>query len=334
MTLYFLSSVPAGLWLDGIHLGNIDLIERHIETEGDNVLIQIVPAENLQPLNFFFADIPHNLPHDIDVYEMGEDKLLYIRQYQSKQTGLAVIAQARLCGNLVTVFRQGGIYVSVEGLPHANGYTAENQPIFNGYTANQTYNNGATQPFALHELPPAFAVCTLQEGALANRPVIQITAGDYVAILSATGEVLFLQRVKNITLGDTLLVDVVFETCTRATCHCEYTYDGQLQLLHSHAVATTSVDERLLPYALFEGVMTGCDVSEYLTPDLKGKAGQLKGYLGDFVDVVLPTEKFALNHPDTIAVGLVYAKGENVFTVRYYAVTIADGLIDNVTEVT
>ncbi len=57
-------------------------------------------------------------------------------------------------------------------------------------------------------------------------------------------------------------------------------------------------------------MLLGLDVSPFLSPELEGDA--LREYLGDFRSVVL-TER-------ENCVGLVYARRERVFDVRYFTV--------------
>ena len=70
MRVYFLSYKPAILKLNGLYVGGIDLFERHIELEiADSVLAEIVPGENLQPVNFFINEqLLFCPPEFMDVY--------------------------------------------------------------------------------------------------------------------------------------------------------------------------------------------------------------------------------------------------------------------------
>lgn len=117
MRVYFLSYKPAILKLNGLYVGGIDTFERHIEIDlSDSVLAEIVPGENLQPVNFFINEkLLFEPPAFMDVYLMDGETLIFIKEYGNKSVNLSVIAQTRFCGNLVTLFSQGGLYLSVEG---------------------------------------------------------------------------------------------------------------------------------------------------------------------------------------------------------------------------
>ena len=57
MRIYFLSYKPAILKLNGLYVGGIDLFERHINVDlKDSLLAEIVPGDNLQPVNFFINE--------------------------------------------------------------------------------------------------------------------------------------------------------------------------------------------------------------------------------------------------------------------------------------
>ena len=111
MRIYFLSCLPAALKLNGLYLGTIDGFERHIELDpADSVLAEIVPSDNLQPLNFFLDEkFFKDPPTFVDLYLTDGDAIVYIREYAVKDVTLSVIYQTRFAGNLVTVFSQGGI---------------------------------------------------------------------------------------------------------------------------------------------------------------------------------------------------------------------------------
>lgn len=121
MRVYFLSYAPAALKLNGMYLGTVDGFERHVSLEpADGVLAEIVPYDNFQPLNFrlntdFFAAPPSFA----DVYLTEGDAIIYIREFEPKNAKLDVIYQTRFAGNLVTVFSQGRIYLSVEGAEYS-----------------------------------------------------------------------------------------------------------------------------------------------------------------------------------------------------------------------
>ena len=305
MRIYFLSYKTAILKLNGLYVGGIDLFERHIEIDlADSVLAEIVPGENLQPVNFFINEKLLSSPPDfMDVYLMDGEALIYIRKYGNKDAGLKVIAQTRFCGNLITLFSQGGIYLSVEG-----------------------------GEYSLIPLPQGFASAKLEEKTIANLPVLEIKSGHALLILSDKGKRIFMNRVQKAEFKDTLDIEAEFETCTCSKAVCSYSYDGEkLTLISSRTVETRPPERGIVHFAFFECVLTRGDFATYLDDSLKDRAEALKDYLGGFVSVTVPTEKFYAEHPEEQSAGLVYPKSANLFEVKYFATQISkEGKITNI----
>lgn len=304
MRIYFLSYKPAILKLNGLYVGGIDLFERHIELDiADSVLAEIVPGENLQPVNFFINEkLLFEPPPFMDVYLMEGEALIYIREYGNKDAKISVIFQTRFYGNLITAFSQGGIFLSVEG--------AE---------------------YSLYNLPAKYANARFEEKNISGIPVLAVRGGNSLCIISDRGKRIFLNDVENAEFSDTLTVTVAFETCTAAKAECCYGYDGEkLTLISSRTLETRPPEKNVLHFAFFESVLTCGDYTNYLDSELKGKAEVLKDYLGDFVGVTVPTEKFYCENPGVRAAGLVYPKAANLFEVKYFAVDLNGDKISNI----
>jgi len=304
MRIYFLSYKPAILKLNGLYVGGIDLFERHIELSlADSVLAEIVPGENLQPVNFFINEkLLFEPPEFMDVYLMEGEALIYVREYGNKDVKLTVNLQTRFYGNLVTVFSQGGCYLSIEG--------AE---------------------YSLIPLPAKFSEARAEERQIGGLPVLAVRGGNALLIISDRGKRIFMNEVEKAEFGDKLEITAAFETCTAAKAVCAYGYDGdKLTLESSKTVETRSPERNILHFAFFESVLTCGNFADYLDEEIKDKADVLKDYLGEFVSVTVPTEKFYARHPDERAAGLVYAKSKNLFEVKYYAVNLKDDKISNI----
>ena len=304
MRIYFLSYKPAILKLNGLYVGGIDLFERHVEIDlNDSVLAEIVPGENLQPVNFFINErLLFEPPAFLDVYLMSGEALIYVREYGNKGISLNVIAQTRFCGNLITVFSQGGAYLSIEG-----------------------------SDYTLLPLPARFLNARLEEKQLAGYPVLAIWGGNMLQIINNNGKRIFMNEVEKAEFSDVLEITAAFETCTAAKAECKYGYDGEtLTLISSKTVETRPPEKNILHFAFFESVLTCGDYPAYMCEELKNRAGALKDYLGEFVSVTVPTEKFYAEHEGVRAAGLVYPKGKNLFEVKYFAVDLDGDKISNV----
>ena len=304
MTVYFLSYLPAALKLNGLYVGTIDGFERHIELDpADNVLAEIVPCDNLQQLNFFLNEKFFKAPPSFaDVYLMDGGALVYIREYGVKDVKLNVIYQTRFFGNLITVFAQGGIYLSIEG--------AE-------------YN--------LTPLPLSFSELRAAQNTISGREVLVLYGGNQAVIISENGKTVFMNAAEKLEFGENLKVTAGFETCTAAKAECIYSYDGnELTLISSKTVETRPPEKEILHFAFFESVLTRGDYTKYLDEELKPRAEDLKSYFGEFVSVTVPPEKFYLKHGNILAAGLVYPKSKNLYEVKYFAVDITDDKISNI----
>ncbi|HBN12861.1 MAG TPA: hypothetical protein DD415_04510 [Clostridiales bacterium] len=304
MRVYFLSCVTAALKLNGIYLGVINGFEKFVELDpADGIFAEVIPADELQPAGFIidkkFLTAP---PKFADVYLTEGDAIVYIKDFAFKSTRIEVIYQTRFCGNLITVFSQGETYLSAEG--------AE---------------------FGLIPLPQKFKAVRAEERKIGGRDVLALYGGDYLIIISDTGKVIFFNEVRRAEFDDRLRADVPFATCTAAIAQCEYGYDGEtLTLLSSKTVETRPPENDVIHFAFFESVLTRGDFARYLDDELKPRADDLKSYLGEFVSVAVPPEKFYSAHGDVTAAGLVYPKAENLFEIKYFAVDISGGKISNI----
>lgn len=307
MRFYFLSAKPAILKLNGLYVGGIDLFERHIEIDlSDSLLAEIVPGENLQAVNFFINEaLLTSPPPFLDVYLMDGETLVYIREYGNKNIKLSVIAQTRFYGNLITLFSQGGVYLSVEGAK-----------------------------YSLVPLPARFLSATFEEKEISGFPVLAIRGGSSLLIISQNGETVFSNGVEKADFGNTLNICARFDTCTFAKLSCSYSYDGQkLTMISSKTEEERPPEKNVLHFAFFESVLTCANYSDYLCPELKQKARLLKEFLGDFTGVTVPTERFYAEHSDARAAGLIYPKSANLFEVKYFAVDLDGDKISNIYEV-
>lgn len=304
MRVYFLSGIPAALKLCGIYIGIIDNFERSIELDPkERVFAEIIPDENLSGINFildgkFFSDPPSFC----DVYLLEGDALIYIREYESKTGKIEILHQTRFKENLITLFSQGTLYLSIDG-----------------------------GQYSLTPLPKSFINFTAENYTLAGREVFGISNGRHLILISENGNIIFKSGANAFTCGDTLKISADFETCTCARAECEYSYDGQsLKLISANTVELRPPEREILHFAFFESVLCAGDFSAYLTEELRQKAGDLRPFLGEFVAVTVPPEKFYLTHGNISAAGLVFPKSSNLYEVRYYAVEFEGDKISNI----
>ena len=295
--------MPAILKLNGMYIGAIDGFERHIELDPkDRVFAEIIPDENLHGINFFLDEkFFQSPPAFCDLYLLEGDALVYVREYAVKDNKIEVLYQTRFGGNLVTVFAQGGLYLSVDG--------AE---------------------YSLTPLPPSFRRFTAETFTLAGREVLAISNGKHLIVISESGRIIFKSAANTFEFSDTLKITAEFETCTQASAECEYAFNGEsLSLISAHTIEKRPPEKEIVHFAFFESVLTSADCEKYLDDSLKERAADLKGYLGEFIGVTVPPEKFYIVHGNINAAGLVYPKDKNLFEIKYFAVDFDGDKITN-----
>lgn len=309
MTIYFLSAQTAALKADGIYLGLIDGFERFFEADlASRHFIEIVPEGGL-PLSFVLGeDFIRRPPDFADVYTGDGEAVIYIKKLQNRGGALKVISQKRFSEGgkgLFTLFSEGGrVYLSYDG-----------------------------ESAELNELGDRFSSATLREDDIGGRAVMIAEGEGCICVLNQDGKRVFYNRAESFSTGAKLEVVVPFATAAGCRAKCAFSYDGkEMKLESSVTEETRTVDEDVLHFAFFESVLTHGDYKRYLSEELKDSADAIGGFLGDFVDVVIPHSRFYLKHGNIKAAGLVYPIAANLFRVKYFAVEMKDAKIANIYE--
>lgn len=298
--------------LNGVYAGIIDKFERFFDLDDKaDILCEAVP-DGLSPCHFFINDAFFAQPPECaDVYLDGGDALIYIKGYKSGDGGVKVVAQTRFCENLVTLILNGGSPCLI-----AEGQSTESYP-----------------------LPREFASASFSEGAVGGYPVLFVGGEGCLAVLSDSGKLIFYNPAAVWNAGENLQIDVPYSTCARLIAHCVFSYDGrEMKLVQSKVEENCEITPASLPFAFFESVLYRADCAKYLCGQLKPRAGELAGFLGEFTEVCVPPDKFFAAHlelraQDKGAAGLVYPIRKNLWEIRYFAVDLKDGLIENIYEV-
>ncbi len=308
MRAYFLSSVQAGLKLNGTYAGIIGSFEKFVDLDlGADILAEILPEGDGDGVRFFInADLLKNPPDFMDVYLTDGDAVFYINRYPPRTKKLKVIAQERLGGTLCTLFTEsGGVYLSCDGAS-----------------------------CRLYELSASFENAGLKLGQIGGYPVLLVDGKGCLAVVSDSGERVFYNPAESYSCGDILRVTVNFNTCAGCRAECEFDFDGQkMTLKNSVTRESVPVEPEIMHFAFFESVLTRGDFGKYLSDELKSKRDILPQFLGEYVDVSIPYAKFYERHGNLRAAGLVYPIKNNLFEIKYFAVDIENGLITNIYEV-
>lgn len=309
MRLYFLSERPAALKLNGAYLGVIDGFERFIDFDGNGkIFAEAIPDGDALPVNFFIDGALFTQPPEfLDVYLTDGDAVIYISRYEKRVRELKVIAQTLFRGGQYTLFTTDG----------------------------RIYLNCENKTCSLYELPQTCANAKLIESSVGGFPVLLAEGEGYLVIISEEGKRVFYNAAESWQCGEKLTVTVNFNTCAGCRAVCTFAYNGlQMTLEKSKTEERIAPDGKILHFAFFESVLTHGDYAKYLCDDLKKSAAALPAFLGEFIDVSVPYKKFYESRGEINAAGLVYAVKKNLFTVKYFAVDVADGKITNIYEIT
>ena len=303
MVIYFVSAEPAALKLNGVYAGPLNGFERCADINlKDNVFAEVCPEGGL-PAGFFINEkLLSSPPEFMDVYLLGGEALVALRSFKSADMRLKLIFQTRFCGNLVTVFSQGEVYLSVEG-----------------------------QKYFFCAAGKKFLLPSAGGKTLAGYPVLALYGGSSLIIISHTGAKIFAREVTFAEFGNTLKVGLPLKTSAGSVAECEFSYDGErLILLSSNIKDSVPPAENSIHIAFFESILYSGDYKKYLSRELLPHADNLKEYLGNFTEVLAPMSGFYKAHPNVPAAGLCYPVKNNLLNVKYFAVQIKNGKIDNI----
>ncbi|MCD8041158.1 MAG: hypothetical protein LUF82_06555 [Clostridia bacterium] len=306
MKVYFVSAVEAALKLDGGYVGIIDGFERYCEIDcKSGVLAEVIPDGNLQPLNFFINEnFFKNPPPFADIYACGGSRFICFKNFLQKDSSLKMLLQCSFLSMTVTVYRQGGIFVSCEG-----------------------------KDFETYRLPECYAQPRYQEVTAGGNRLLALYGGSWLTLINQNGKIVFMNEVESCSFGDIIEVKAPLHTCADSYAECQFTYSGKgLAAAGSRTVERVPQGKELLPFVFFERVLCCGDYGALLCDDLKPKAGSLKKYLGKFTGVTVPTADFYSAHEDEKAAGLVYSKS-GLYEIIYYAIDEENGKITNIRPV-
>ena len=313
MKVYFLSSKPCILTLNGTYFGLTDTFERFAEiSPKDNIFAQFTPEDGLPARFFINESIRFHPPERCEIYLLKDGIAVYAKEFPPTDSTLRALTQKREGKTLVTVFRQGVTQVSIE----------------------------SPSGFFLCPLPFDFEPKEIEF----FEDFILLSSSDRLVLFNVNGKRILSEKIKSFSFKNGVLnATLPLSDSLNRTANCAWLLkDGSCKQTEFTVEQKTSVSfpfdskaaegeasdvpaairDEILPYAFFESVLIGADYQALLSDDLKPKANQLKEFLGEFSSVVL-TEK-----PKVC--GLVREKSERLFEVDEYAVEIENGKITDV----
>ncbi len=241
------------LFVGGLPLGLIDGHERSLElTPADDLLVECV-APGYRPLRFFLSECFLLAPPEgVSLYHTRAGTAIYLSRFAREDATLRPIAQKRLGGALLTLYRQGGVQLS--------------------------FSRGAD--FRLIDLPDAFEAAEI----LFADDCFLLKAPDCFCILSPEGEILTLSEGTVSETEPHVVAEIPFHDSLRHFAVCTY---ERGKLVESRIRTPQKPTAATFALAFFESVLIGADPAPFLSPSLRQKADALGEFLGNFVSVVL-----------------------------------------------
>lgn len=305
MKIYFLSSLPCALTLNGAYFGITDTFERYAEIAlTDRVYAQFSP-EGSAPIGFFITEsLLSTPPFGCEVYLLADGVAVYAKEFPPTDFTLRPVTQARFENGVISVFFQGVLQISIE----------------------------TEKGFFIATLPPSFSYCTLS----AHGDLFFVEGENCLAIYTDTGKCVFLEKTVAYSVeGNVLNATLPLFDCLgrSAKCAWELRENGLIRTQFTLVQNKTHEEEtdiarqeELLAYAFFESLLIEAEYTSFLSEALLPKASKLRSFLGDFKGVV-PTD-------EPLVCGLIREKSARLFQVDYFAVTIEDGKISDVSPFT
>ncbi len=296
MKIYFLSSTPCALTLNGVFYGVTDTFERSAEVHLRDGVYALFNPQNAQPLGVFLnEELLVSPPEGFEVYLLKEGAAVYAREFPPLDFTLRPIAQKREGTLLATVYRQGKVQLNVQ----------EEEKFFNA------------------TIPPSFDPCEIefQHGNIA------LKGGNTLGIYSTEGKPLLVEQISTFEwTQEGLNATLPLSDSLQRVADCSWKIEKNECVLTSFALrqphTKVEFDENLLAYAFLETVLLKGDYAAFLADEIKGEGENIRAFLGDFLSVSFTNEARVC--------GLVKKKGERTFFLDYISVEIREGKIVDV----
>ena len=294
MRVYFLSSIPAALYVGGVYFGRVSDFERFATLSLRDGMPVRVEAEGMRAVHFFLDEkLPFSPPQGVDVYRLDGGLALYVHGFCPTDTSLKLLTQKRENDLLATLTRQGEITLTVES---PSGF----------FTAT---------------LPPSFEACEL----FFIGGCIIIKNAEELSVYSKTAELLLSERYLSFEHSDSeLTITVPLSDRYKRVAECRYKIENGALLKTSYVLKQSeeALIDGLIAYAFFECARIGGELNDFLADGLSLDTASIRDFLGDFTHVI-PTDE-----PTECL--LVYKKAERLFDVRKYKVTLRENKIYDV----
>ncbi len=293
MKIYFLSSTPCALTLNGVFFGVTDTFERFAElTLADGVYARFSPEEAL-PIGFFITEeIVKHPPLGCEVYLLKDGVAIYACDFPPADFTLRPVAQKREGELVATVYKQGGLQLSVQ----------------------------SPQGFFNATLPPSFASCTIDF----HCGCVLLKGEKTLGIYSISCERLLVEEISSFEqTPEGVNATLPLADSLQRVADCSWRLSEKGCVLEKFTLRQPSekgrLPEGLLAYAFFESVLLKGNFRALLGEELQADCERILDFLGEYLSVILTSD------PNTC--GLVRKKAERLFAIDYLSVEIREGKI-------
>lgn len=294
MKVYFLSSIPCALRVNGLHFGCTDRFERFADVcLSDELFVEFL-SEKRGTISFFLTErIRFSPPKGCAVYLLEDAIAVYARDFPPTDFTLRVHAQERCGDTLSTLFSQGELQLSLE----------RSGELF------------------LARLPPAFSIAKLT----AAQDFWLLTTKDELLLVNARAEICLIERFLSYELSENELHALL--PLSGGVADCVWQLSGneptRTRCLFRSCETETDVPDELRPVLFFESLLNGLNCDDFLSDELRSEKDGLRAFLGDYEGVV------QTNEPNRF--GLLRKKAENLYEAAYFTVKTEKGKISDIT---
>ena len=294
MKLRFLSSVPCCLTVDGKYYGVTDGFDRFAEISLKDNLFACFTPQNALPLGVFLNEnLFFSPPEGVEVYLLRDGAAVYARSFPPRSFDTRVVAQERFVADLITVYFQGALYISLE----------------------------TAAGFYISHLPLRYETARIKK----HSGLYFIEGKNALCIFNARGKKLFDEEVISYSAdGGTLKASVKLSGGAKRVLYGEWAL-GEDECYRISGKIEGTEHSGNLSYDFFENFRVGADVSAFLSRELAERSEQLGAYLGEYT--------YAFPCDEENECGVLRKKGERIYEADYYRTEISHGKITDLKKI-
>lgn len=291
MKIYFLSSQPCALTINGGYFGITDHFSRFAEISlKDNLLATFTPQDALPSSLFINEELLFNPPKNFEVYLLKEGMAIYAKKFPPNDYTLKPVCQTRLENCLATLFWQGELHLSLEW---------ENN-LF------------------IATLPPSFHNSSLSF----YQNLLFVEGENRLAVFDKRGNCLLQEEISCFSVeNDRLNATLPLFDSLQCVAECSWSIQEEKLVKEEFSIKVGKEEyiEKLFAYAFFESLLYGGNWTRFLSDELLLEKEKLQAFIGDFAGVQLTD--------NPLCCALLRRKEENLYEAAYFFVEIKDGKI-------